>query len=190
MVPPHTCGTRTNTTPLINGGSHSGARLIADGFVASSTVKQGDVFTLAGVYAVNAETKQAYNFLQQFVATADVTLSGAGAGTLSISPSIVTSGATQNVSAGPADNAALTFGRTASTAYPMNIAYHEDAFGLVTADLETAKGVDFAAREVFDGVSMRIVRQYDITNDKFPCRIDVLYGYKAVRPQLACRIIG
>src|SRR4030067_1132808 len=139
MVPPHTCGTRTNTTPLVNGASQSGASLIVDGFVASSTVKQGDVFTLAGVYAVNAETKQAYNFLQQFVATADVTLSGAGAGTLSISPSIVTSGATQNVSAGPADNAALTFVDTASTAYRMNNSYHQDAFGLVKTGLYMPK---------------------------------------------------
>jgi len=190
IVPMHTCGTRDNTTPLVNGASQAGASLICDGFDASVTVKQGDVFTLAGVYAVNSETKQAYSFLQQFTVTADVTLSGTGTGTLSISPSIVTSGATQNVSAGPADNAALTFVGTASTAYPMNIAYHEDAFALVTADLEMPKGVDFAAREVFDGISMRIVRQYVIANDKFPCRIDVLYGYKAVRPQLACRIIG
>jgi hypothetical protein len=49
------------------------------------------------------------------------------------------------------------------------------------------KGVDFSAREVLDGISMRIVRQYDISNDTFPCRIDVLYGYKTIRPQFAVR---
>jgi hypothetical protein len=35
---------------------------------------------------------------------------------------------------------------------------------------------------------MRIVRQYDINNDNIPCRLDVLYGYKTIRPELACRL--
>jgi hypothetical protein len=52
------------------------------------------------------------------------------------------------------------------------------------------KGVDFAAREVFDGISLRIVRQYDVVNDKFPCRIDVLFGQSCIRPEWACRIFG
>jgi hypothetical protein len=68
------------------------------------------------------------------------------------------------------------------------MAYHKDAFAFATADLVMPKGVDMAARKQLDGVSMRIVRDYDINNDKFPCRMDVLYGYKAIRPQLACRI--
>ena len=59
---------------------------------------------------------------------------------------------------------------------------------MVTADLEMPKGVDFAAREVYDGISLRVVRQYDIVNDKFPCRIDVLFGQKTVRPGWACRL--
>jgi hypothetical protein len=50
------------------------------------------------------------------------------------------------------------------------------------------KGVDFAHREVYDGISLRVVRNYDIVNDKFPCRIDVLFGYKTVRPAWACRV--
>jgi hypothetical protein len=68
------------------------------------------------------------------------------------------------------------------------MAYQKGAFAFATADMVMPRGVDFAAREVFDGVSMRIVRQYDINNDKFPCRLDVLYGYKSIRPQLACRL--
>ena len=79
---------------------------------------------------------------------------------------------------------------TASTAYPMNIAYHKDAFTLATADLEMPKGVDFAARETYDGISMLIVRAYDINNAQFPCRIDVLAGWATLRPELACRITG
>jgi hypothetical protein len=66
--------------------------------------------------------------------------------------------------------------------------YQEGAFAFATADLEMPQGVDFARREVLDGVSMRIVRQYSISDDTFPCRIDVLYGYKTIRPQLACRL--
>lgn len=190
LVPAHTCGSRDNTTPLVNGASQTGASLICDGFDANVTIKKGDIFTLASVFAVHPETRAAYSFLQQFTVTADATASGAGAVTLAISPSITTSGALQNVDAGPADNAALTFVGTASTNYPMNLAYHEDAFTFVSADLEMPHGVDFAAREEYEGISMRIVRQYDITNDKFPCRIDILYGYKTLRADQACRIIG
>ena len=76
----------------------------------------------------------------------------------------------------------------ASQAHGLSLAYQKNAFAFATADLIMPKGVDFAAREVLDGVSMRIVRQYDIVNDKFPCRIDLLYGYKTIRPQLACRL--
>ncbi|MEI9890927.1 MAG: P22 phage major capsid protein family protein [Caulobacteraceae bacterium] len=109
-------------------------------------------------------------------------------GSLTIAPAIVTSGAAQNVGAAPGNSAPLTFVGSASTAYEQELAFHRDAFAFATADLVMPKGVDFAAREVYDGVSMRIVRAYDINNDAFPCRIDVLYGYKTIRPQLACRV--
>ena len=75
----------------------------------------------------------------------------------------------------------------ASASYGITMAYHKDAFAFATADLVMPKGVDFAAREVFDGISRRIIRDYDINNDNFPCRLDILYGFKAVRPELACR---
>ena len=95
----------------------------------------------------------------------------------------------------PANNAALSKLESdrstaigASADYNISMAYHKDAFAFATADLLKPKGVDFVAREVMDGISMRIVRDYDISNDKFPCRIDVLYGFKAIRPELACRI--
>jgi hypothetical protein len=79
------------------------------------------------------------------------------------------------------------FGGTASTAVGTSMLYQKGAFAFATADLVMPEGVDFSAREVLDGISMRIVRQYDIVNDKFPCRIDVLYGYKTLRAQLATR---
>jgi hypothetical protein len=77
---------------------------------------------------------------------------------------------------------------TASDVIGTSLLYQKEAFAFATADLVMPSGVDFARREVLDGISMRIVRQYDINNDKFPCRLDVLYGYKTLRPQLACRL--
>jgi hypothetical protein len=170
-----------NGAYLVNGASQTGATLTVD--TGANAPAAGDVFTIAGVYRVHPETKASTGILQQFVV-------GSGATTTSwpISPAIVTSGATQNVSGSPADNAAITVAGTASTPHGISIAYHKSAFAFATADMVMPRGVDFAAREVFDGVSMRIVRQYDINNDKFPCRLDVLYGFKSLRPQLACRL--
>jgi uncharacterized phosphosugar-binding protein len=101
----------------------------------------------------------------------------------------VATGATQNVSASPTNGGAVVkVGAAASELLTNSLVYNKGAFAFATADLVMPQGVDFSAREVFDGVSMRVVRQYDINNDKFPCRLDVLYGYKTIRPQLACRI--
>lgn len=184
LIPAFTFGAR-NTAYLTNGATQTGSSLIVD--TGTGAMKQGDVFTIAGVFRVHPETKVSTGQLQQFVVTADY---AGGAGTVSISPAIVASGATQNVSNSAADNSALTFVGTLSTTTNQSIAYHKDAFTFATADLMLPEGVHFAARKVMDGVSMRIVRQYDISNDKMPCRIDVLYGYKTIRPQLAARIFS
>lgn len=168
---------------LVNGAAQSGAALVVD--TGTGGINAGEVFEIAGVNAVHPETKADLGVRQQFVVTA--THAG-GAGTLAISPAIVTSGAGQNVSAGPADNAAIILSGTASTAYGQSLLFHEDAFTFATADLVMPRGVDWAAREVYDGISMRIVRQYDINADKFPTRLDIVYGFKTLRPQLACRL--
>jgi hypothetical protein len=179
LWPAHTRG-GSNGAYLVNGASQTGSTLVVD--TGANAPLEGDVFTIAGVFRVHPETKVSTGVLQQFVI-------GAGATTTSfpISPAIVATGATQNVSGAPADNAAIAFLGTASTAVQTSLLYHEDAFAFATADLVMPQGVDFARREVQDGISMRIVRQYDINNDKFPCRLDVLYGYKAIRPQWAVR---
>lgn len=179
-------------TPLVNGANQTGSTLSTKGWTAAAAarLKKGDVFTLAGVYAVNPQNRQSTGILRQFVVTADFSSAADGTGAVSIYPAIVTSGAKQTVTGSPADNAAITVVGTANTNYPMNLGYHKDAFTLVTADLEMPSGVDFSARESYEGISMRIVRQYDINNDKFPCRIDVLYGWKTIYPELACRLIG
>lgn len=151
----------------------------------TGAVKQGDVFTIANVFSVHPETKVSTGILQQFVVTADA---ASGAGTWSVSPAFISTGAKQNINALPQDNAAITFAGTASTAVGTSLLYQKEAFAFATADLVMPNGVDFKAREVVDGISMRIVRAYDINNDKFPCRLDVLYGYKTLRAQLAARL--
>lgn len=168
---------------LVNGAGQAGASLAVK--TGTGAIKQGDVFTIAGVFRVHPETKASTGTLQQFVVTAD---HAGGAGALSISPAIVTSGARQNVSAAPAADAPISFAGGAGAAHGVSLAYQKGAFAFGTADLVMPQGVDFAAREVFDGVSMRIVRQYDINQDRLPTRVDVLYGYKTLRPQLACRL--
>ena len=146
----------------------------------------GDVFTIGNVNSVHPETKVSTGTPQQFVVTAAY---AGGAGTVSFAPAIVLSGGRQNVVIPTTSaTAAITFAGTASTAVGTSLLYQKEAFAFATADLVMPGGVDFAAREVMDGISMRVVRQYDINNDKFPTRLDVLYGYKTLRPQLAARL--
>jgi hypothetical protein len=180
LWPSHTRGP-SNGAFVVNGAGQTGSTLTVS--TGAGVPNPGDIITLAGVFRVHPETKQATGVLQQFVVG-----TGATATSFPISPAIVTSGAGQTVSGSPANGAAVTFAGTASTAHGVSLAYQKGAFAFATADMVMPRGVDFASREVFDGVSMRIVRQYDINNDRFPCRLDVLYGFKTIRPQLACRL--
>jgi hypothetical protein len=189
LVPTHTNG-NTVAGVTVSGAGQTGATLNIGGVANGNTFARGTTFTIAGVFEVHPETKAVTSRLQPFVVagpTDPVTMTGT-TGSLTISPAIVITGAQQNVSASPASGAAITITGAAATAYEQEMAFHRDAFAFATADLVLPRGVDFAAREVFDGVSMRIVRAYDINNDAFPCRIDVFYGYKTIRPQMACRV--
>lgn len=193
LWPIHTTGTDdgtgdylVNDTGTIAEGSTS---ITVD--TGAGTWKKGDIFYFGSVNRVHPETKASTGILQPFVMTADV---AASATTVNFSPALYSSGAKQNVSAMPANNATLTkLESDRSTAignaadYRISMGYHRDAFTFATADLVMPEGVDFAAREVMDGISMRIVRQYDINNDTIPARLDVYYGYKTIRPQLATR---
>lgn len=191
----HTGG-QLGGTPLTNGVPANGATsIVTDGWTASAAnrVRRGDVFTIAGVFSVNPITKQSTGQLQQFVVTADTSSDGTGNATIPVSPALnSTAGPLQNISAAPADNAALTFRHTSSQVYTNNIMTHKDAFILGCADLELPKGVDFAAQATDreSGLSLRMVRQYAIGTDTFPCRVDILYGTLAARPEWACRVIG
>lgn len=187
LLPTHTNGTNAGTV-LVAGSSQTGASLALDGFTASApALKKGSVFTIAGVYAVHPVTKATLAHLQQFVVTADVTGSS-NAATVAISPSIVTSGSTQTVSAGPADNAAITFVGSQSTGYAQNMAFHKDAFRFVSLPLLSPKGVNMVGQETMDGITVRIVEAYDVLKDRMVMRADVLWGMAAVRPEWAARI--
>lgn len=200
----HTVGTKAGT-PLVNGAAQNVAysavkdtaavggiqSLITDGWTASSAIlKKGDVFTIAGVYAVNPVTKATLPHLQQFVVRADVSADGLGSATLSITPAIITSGAFQTVSAAPADNAAITVLGTASTGYAQNVAFHKNAFGLVMPPMEKPEGAVRCARESYKGLNVRLIPYYDGTNDISKWRLDVLFGVKTLDERLACRLAG
>ena len=153
----------------------------------ATTFKAGDIFTVAGCFRVHPETKVSTGVLQQFVVAADY---AGGAGSLTFAPAIFTSGGRQNVvAAGMANSSAIVkVGAGNAELLTPSMVFHRDAFAFATADLVMPKGVDFAAREVYDGISLRTVRQYAISTDTMPCRIDVLYGFKTIRAQLAARI--
>lgn len=168
---------------IVGAGSQTGSTLAVT--TGTGAGNAGDVFTITGVNRVHPETKINTGVLQQFVLTAGY---AGGSGNMSIAPAIVTSGPQQNVSGSPAASAPITFANTASTATGLSLAYHPDAFTFATADLVMPGGVDMSSRVVKDGISMRAVRQYSISDDTFPIRIDVLWGACAMRPQLACRL--
>lgn len=187
-------------TPLMNGTTVSGAStLVTNGWTAAvaNRLKAGDVFTVAGVNKCNPITKADTGILQQFVVTADVASDGSGNATIPISPTIYSTGSLQNVTAVPLTSAALSFilggasvGTSAITAH--NLFMHEQSFGLAFVPLEKPEGVHFSAVETDPdtGISIRIVRDFDFSNDKFRCRMDVLYGWAALRPEWACKILG
>ena len=184
----HTTGTAAKTTTYtVNGAVTTNGSTAVTVATGATTFKAGDIFTVAGCFRVHPETKVSTGVLQQFVVTADY---AGGAGSVSFAPAIFTSGGRQNVvAAGMANSSAIVkVGAGNAEQLTPSMVFHRDAFAFATADLVMPKGVDFAAREVYDGISLRTVRQYAISSDTMPCRIDVLYGYKTIRAQLAARI--
>jgi len=154
----------------------------------SAALATGSIFTVAGVYDVHPETKAAYSHLKQFVV-----LTGTTTTLLKFSPAVYSTGALQNVSALP--SSALSSGTitpvgSASTAYPYHLAYHKDIAVFATQDLPLPKNVE-AMRKKIDNISVRVIlNHYDVVNDTYATRIDVLWGYKTIRAELGCRVIG
>lgn len=200
-VPTLTTGTRDNTTPLVQGtqsttwasSKDTGTMTLnTDGWDASVTIKQGEVFTISGVFAVNPVSKATLPHLQQFVVKSDVTANATttSATTLTISPPIISSGAFQTVSADAADNATVTIMGTASTNYAQNMVFHKNAFALAIVPMVKPAGAVQVARESYKGINVRLIPYFDGTNDASSWRLDVLYGVKTIDPRLATRASG
>jgi hypothetical protein len=185
----HTTGTRAAT------GASVGATVTAEGAAtltltvgSSETIAVGDVFTIAGRFAVNPQTRESTGSLFQFVALASST-TGTTA-TVTVAPMYSASHALATMTSLPVSGDAVVFVGAPSSQYAQNLIYHKDAITFATADLLLPQGVDMAARAVHNGISLRVVRQYDINNDRMPCRIDVLYGFSTIRPQMGVRMWG
>lgn len=214
----HTVGTKAGT-PLVNGASQNvtyttnvtalgglvkdvgGQTLITDGWTPSSAIlKAGDVFTIANCFAVNpvpgegTTGKTVMPYLQQFTVLEDISADGSGNATIKISPAIISSGPYQTVSfssgTAPADNAAIVVMGTASTIYPQNMCFHKNTFALVTVPLEMPDGVAFKSQVNDEGIGIRIVKDYDINADEDIVRADILFGWKAIYPELGARLWG
>jgi hypothetical protein len=189
-------GNETTTTVAWTAGSALTSTFVFTAAAGDNglTLKAGDTFTIANVYSVNWETQQSTGLLQQFVVTADKTLA-TGANNIAVFPTPKVAGAgipdgNVYVASTSATAAVVWTTGAASTASPQSLAYHKDAFTLGTADMEIPAGVGFGSRESHDGISMRILRDYDIMNDFVVCRIDVLGGFANLRPDMAVRIAG
>ena len=189
----HTCGTRAasgEVTVHTTATEGSGTILLTAGG-ATKTVTEGDVFTVAGCYAVNPQTRQSTGSLMQFVVTANTTISGSSGTSVPIAPAVYSASQVHaNVTTLPAASAAVVFMGAASTTYPQNLIFHRDAFTLATADLVLPQGTNEASRRNYHGISLRVISQYDIRTDEFPTRMDILYGYAAIRPEMAVRLWG
>jgi hypothetical protein len=199
--PTHTTGTFTASTPLVNGASQTGSTISTDGWASgAATLNKGDVFTIAGVNSVNPLSYSDNGRLQQFVVTATTSDSSGAMATLPISPSIITSGALQTVSASPANNAVITVlgataaasGTLATTTSPQSFVYHPDAFAFVMADLMKpgAGAESTTVRSKSLGFSIRMVEQYQIGTDQNPSRLDILIGATTIQARLAARVWG
>lgn len=181
------------TGVTVAGASQSGSTLTIGGsVVATNTFRKGQVFTIAGVKAINPQTKTAYPYDQQFVITADATAVGTTVA-LQIAPAIAFTASGNNsrdtVNSLPANSAALSFMGAANASYTVNVAFHEEAFAFATVDMEPLWGGEngYATRE---GIRMRISKGSNITTNQNLCRVDVLAGWRCIRAQSACRVAG
>lgn len=156
----------------------------------------GDIFTIAGVYAVNPISGASTGKLRQFVVTATAVTSSTGTTTespvtVSIQPGLADSGPYRTVSTMPGGGAAVDIMGHVAQNYPQNLAFHKNAFALVMVPLEMPHGAWGArATEESTGISIRVLKAYDINTDEEVCRLDILYGVKTLYPELACRIFG
>lgn len=183
----HSNGTAVQATNTVNGANQTGSTLTVNALNGTLTV--GSVFTIDGVYAVNPQSRQSTGSLQQFVVTA---AAASSATSVSISPAITPSGAFQNVTASPANSAAITIVGAASASYDTNIMYHKDAFTLAMVPMfEPAPGTGAKVTQMSDnGFTVKVTQFYDGVNDSNLMRLDVLFGWAATYPELATKLVA
>lgn len=204
-IPAHRVGAHGGT-PLIKGASQTGSSLVTDGWDTGVTglLKEGDVFTIAGVFEINPQSYESTGRLQHFVVTADVDSDGAGEATIPISPAIndgtlattdsegnsISLAGYQNVSAAPADNAAITVMGDADSTYLQNFLFHRDAAALAMVDLELPQSatVKSRVRDPDSGLSLSMTGAYDINEQSEITRIDAVWGTHLIYPELAHRL--
>lgn len=182
----------TSIAGVVTSATGSGTSTQMFGGTATESIAVGEVFTVAGVFNINPQSRQSTGVLKNFVVTASTTPTSS-TWTLNFSPALVTSGPYQNASGPMSTGAGITWltGTTqAQIGGAQNMAFSRDAFGLVMVPMEIPQGVDFAARETYKNISMRAIRAYDINNDVFPTRIDILYGTTTYYDELATRLGG
>jgi P22 coat protein - gene protein 5 len=185
------CNT-SSTTGILTSGWAQTSTIQLSCSTAAANLNAGDVIQIAGVYAVNPQNRQAYgsNKLRNFVVTSAATVATTGTTNVTVSPALISAGQFQNVSIPtPGASTVTPFNNTGAVS-PQNMLFHRNAFTLAVADLELPEGVHFAGRasDKEIGLSMRVVRQYTINNDSIPTRLDVLYGWAPLYPELACRV--
>lgn len=197
LLPTHINGNDvTGVSVRTTVSSQGSTTLSVQGLTATTgTVKKGSVFTVANVYAVHPITKTQYDYLQQFVVTADATADGSGYADLSVYPAMYTSsaGGRQNISAFPnSSGGTIVFvgndSGVAPSGYGNSLVYHKNAFRFVSAPLVVPDGVHMASQERESGVSIRVIQDYAPLTDKMIMRVDLLYGFTAVRPEWAVRL--
>jgi hypothetical protein len=194
-----TTGDSAVSTPRVDGASQTGSTININGWGSGATnLKKGDILTMGGVYSVNPENYKSTGRLQQFVITADTSDSTGATATLPISPSIITSGSLQTVSASPANDAVVTLwamadgGTQAATVSPAGLIFHPEAFAGVTADLAMPSGGAKATRinSKLRGVAFRMAETWDVQTDQNITRIDTIVGFATTRASFACRAQG
>ena len=197
-APSHTCGTRTETTPVASAITVQGQTTMTVTGLNATSYTEGDIFTVAGCYDVNPETKATLPYLKQFRVASAVTAT-ATTTNLPISPAVYFSSAAgylQNCSAFPGGaisdiNDATHFGSgTAAYTYSNDLCFHKRAFAFAAAPLIIPGGADMAGRATAEGLWVRFVRMYDIVNARMLNRLDIYFGLAALRPEWSCRVIG
>ncbi len=184
----HTAGSY-DSLATVNGANQTGIALTVSAI--NGTLALGDMITIANVNAVNRVTKETTGMSRQFCLTM---AAASGATSLSIYPAITPPVGGddvqyQTVDSAPADGALVSLVTKASTTYRKSIAFAPEAVTMVTADLELPDGVSEQARDQYDGISMRMVTQYNIGTDQKITRTDVLFGQLFIRPEWCCTVV-